>query len=49
MYAVKPQYFDLSVNDLAAARRFFAAVFGWEFERGSMPFEYYRIKAGPGA
>ena len=44
---MKPAYFDLTVLDLAAARRFFAAVFGWRFERFPMPYEYYRISAGP--
>jgi len=44
---MKPQYFDLTVKDVAAARRFFAAVLGWQFEPFPMPYEYYRIKAGP--
>ncbi len=44
---MKPQYFDLAVKDVATARRFFEAVFGWQFERFPMPYEYYRIKAGP--
>jgi predicted enzyme related to lactoylglutathione lyase len=44
---MKPTYFDLTVRDLERARRFFAAVFGWEFERFPMPYEYYRICAGP--
>jgi uncharacterized protein len=44
---VKPSYFDLTVCDLAAARRFFEAVLGWRFERFPMPYEYYRIQAGP--
>lgn len=44
---MKPQYFDLSVKDLAAARGFFEAVFGWRFEPFPLPYEYYRIKAGP--
>ncbi|MBM4206378.1 MAG: VOC family protein [Gammaproteobacteria bacterium] len=43
---MKPQYFDLSVKDVAAARGFFEAVFGWKFERFPMPYEYYRITAG---
>jgi predicted enzyme related to lactoylglutathione lyase len=44
---VKPTYFDLSVRDLGAARRFFETVLGWRFERFAMPYEYYRIQAGP--
>lgn len=43
---MKPQYFDLTVKDLGVARRFFAAVLGWRFERFAMPYEYYRIAAG---
>ncbi len=44
---MKPIYFDLSVKDLPAARKFFERAFGWKFERFPMPFEYYRITAGP--
>jgi uncharacterized protein len=44
--AVKPTYFDLSVRDLTAARRFFETVLGWRFERFAMPYEYWRIRAG---
>lgn len=44
---MKPQYFDLTVKDVAVARRFFEAVLGWKFERFPMPYEYYRITAGP--
>ena len=44
---MKPTYFDLTVSDLDAARRFFEAVLGWRFERFPMPYEYYRIQAGP--
>ena len=43
---MKPTYFDLTVHDIAAARRFFEAVLGWRFERFPMPYEYYRIQAG---
>lgn len=43
---MKPQYFDLTVRDLAVARRFFSDVFGWKFERFPMSYEYYRIQAG---
>ncbi len=42
---MKPNYFDLTVRDLAAARRFFEVVLGWRFEKFSMPYEYYRIQA----
>lgn len=44
---MKPAYFDLTVRDLAAARHFFEAALGWRFERFAMPYEYYRIQAGP--
>jgi len=44
---MKPTYFDLTVADLPAARRFFEQVLGWKFERFPMPYEYYRIAAGP--
>lgn len=43
---MKPTYFDLTVRDVAAARRFFEAALGWRFERFPMPYEYYRIQAG---
>lgn len=46
---MKPQYFDLSVQNLPAAQRFFSNVLGWKFERFPMPYEYYRIKAGDAA
>lgn len=46
---MKPTYFDLTVHDVGQARKFFEAVFGWQFERFPMPYEYYRIQAGPGA
>jgi predicted enzyme related to lactoylglutathione lyase len=42
----KPTHFDLSVRSIAAARRFFEAVFNWRFERFPMSYEYYRIQAG---
>ena len=45
--AMKPIYFDLSVKELRKARAFFEAAFGWRFERVPMPYEYYRIQAGP--
>lgn len=44
---MKPTYFDLTVHDLAQARAFFENVLGWRFERFQMPYEYYRIQAGP--
>lgn len=44
---VKPTYFDLTVRDLDRARVFFEQVLDWRFERFEMPYEYYRIKAGP--
>lgn len=44
---MKPTYFDLTIHDLSAARKFFEAVFDWHFEKFPMPYEYYRIQAGP--
>jgi predicted enzyme related to lactoylglutathione lyase len=44
---MKPTYFDLTVRDLGEARAFFQKVLGWRFERFPMPYEYYRIQAGP--
>ena len=44
---MKPTYFDFSVRDLGQAREFFETVFAWRFERFPMPYEYYRIQAGP--
>ena len=46
---MKPTYFDLTVADLDVARHFFSGVLGWGFERFPMPYEYYRIQAGPEA
>lgn len=43
---MKPTYFDLTVEDVAAAKKFFGHVFGWHFEKFPMPYEYYRIQAG---
>jgi predicted enzyme related to lactoylglutathione lyase len=44
---MKPTYFDLTVHDLSRARAFFERVLGWRFEKFAMPYEYYRILAGP--
>lgn len=44
---MKPTYFDLTVRDLNQAREFFQSVLGWRFEKFPMPYEYYRIHAGP--
>lgn len=43
---MKPIYFDFTVADLDAARRFFERVFGWRFQKFPMPYEYYRVEAG---
>lgn len=40
----KPSYFDLTVRDVAEARRFFSAVLGWTYEE-FFP-GYFRIRAG---
>ena len=44
---MKPTYFDLTVHDVGQARKFFKEIFGWRFVRFPMPYEYYRIQAGP--
>ncbi len=44
---MKPTYFDLTVHDVGRAREFFQNVLGWRFEKFPMPYEYYRIQAGP--
>jgi len=44
---MKPTYFDLSVRDVGQARAFFEKALGWRFEKFPMPYEYYRIQAGP--
>lgn len=44
---MKPTYFDLTVENLGIARQFFERVLEWRFERFAMPYEYYRITAGP--
>ena len=44
---MKPTYFDLTVHNLNQAREFFQSVLGWRFEKFPMPYEYYRIQAGP--
>lgn len=43
---MKPRYFDLTVADVEAARRFFEACLNWRFVPfGPIP-GYYRIQAG---
>ena len=44
---MKPTYFDLTVHDMARAKQFFEHALGWRFEKFEMPYEYYRIHAGP--
>jgi predicted enzyme related to lactoylglutathione lyase len=44
---VKPTYFDLTVPNVAQAKAFFEVVLGWRFQKFDMPYEYYRIQAGP--
>ena len=43
---MKPNYFDLTVNNVEEAIRFFSEVLGWKFERFPMPYPYFRIQAG---
>lgn len=45
--SMKPTYFDLTVHDIGQAKAFFESVLGWRFEQFPMPYEYYRIQAGP--
>jgi uncharacterized protein len=44
---MKPTYFDLTVQDVGQARAFFERVLGWRFEKFDLPYEYFRIQAGP--
>ena len=44
---MKPSYFDFTVKDLDKAKTFFEHVLDWRFEKYPMPYEYYRIQAGP--
>ncbi len=44
---MKPTYFDLTAPDVAQARAFFENVLGWRFEKFDMPYQSYRIQAGP--
>lgn len=44
---MKPTYFDLTVANVARAKAFFEAILGWRFEKFDMPYEHYRIQAGP--
>jgi uncharacterized protein len=44
---MKPTYFDLTVRDVAQTRAFFESVLSWRFEKIDMPYEYYRVQAGP--
>jgi uncharacterized protein len=44
---MKPVYFDLTVPDVAQARAFFESALDWHFVKIDMPYEYYRILAGP--
>ena len=41
---MKPTYFDLTVQDVEKARRFFSSVLGWEYDEAASG--YYRICAG---
>jgi len=43
---MKPAYFDMTVNDIEAAKCFFEGLFGWRFEEFPMPYKYFRIQAG---
>lgn len=41
---MRPSYFDLTVSDVSAAKRFFAAVLGWKFT--DFAPGYFRISTG---
>lgn len=42
----KVAYFEINVDDFKRAMAFYAAVFGWTFDRYPGPMEYYLIKSG---
>jgi predicted enzyme related to lactoylglutathione lyase len=44
---MKPISFDLTVKDLPASRKFLEEALGWKFTAFPMPFDYFRIDAGP--
>jgi predicted enzyme related to lactoylglutathione lyase len=44
---MKPTYFDFTVRDVRQAKVFFEKVLDWRFEKFEMPYEYWRIQAGP--
>jgi uncharacterized protein len=44
---MKPIYFDLTVKDLPASRKFLEEVLSWQFTPFPMSFDYLRIEAGP--
>ncbi len=39
-------YFNMSADDTERARKFYADVFGWAFEKWDGPMEYWLIKTG---
>ena len=47
--AGKLVHFELPVQDVGRAKRFWSGVFGWEFGDSAMPeFEYYMVQTGEG-
>ncbi len=42
----KVAYYEINVDDFKRAQAFYAAVFGWMFDRYPGPMEYYMIKSG---
>jgi len=45
--AGKLVHFELPVQDVGRAKRFWSGVFGWEFGDSAMPeFEYYMVQTG---
>ena len=38
-------YFEIQVDDMERAQKFYNAVFGWSFKDAQLPFEYFMIDA----
>ncbi len=39
-------HFDMGVDEPERAKRFYGAVFGWQFEKWNGPFEYWLVRTG---
>lgn len=42
----KVAYYEINVDDFRRAQTFYAAIFGWTFDRYPGPMEYYLVKSG---